>query len=327
LCKTNPIRQISAWTRALLVPLGISFLTALAVGTVSGWGARDPLASLPRASAPTMADQRSEHHPTRVFQKVTLSDERLGPIVFTVSLPDPLPQNKLPLVIVLGGLGTGENSIRSVGPTGENAVIGYSWPLPAGIPKGLRAIAELPSFRRSALSVPGQVTAMLHWLIAQPWSDARRISLIGFSLGAIAAPVADRMAQQAGVDVQWTVLAYGGAGLYALAEGDQRIKPSWIRPLLGAAAALLLKPLEPADHLPHLSGHFLVLGATNDTIVEPHASAELEALTPEPKTIIHTAGDHIGTGRNRQALLEQAMTLTRRWLIAEGAVNFIENGD
>jgi dienelactone hydrolase len=317
-------RRIAPRNRALLILLGIALSAVVGVGIISGRGSDDPLASLPRASAIALADQRSENHPTRVFQKVTLSDASLGRIVFTVSLPDPLPTSKLPLVIILGGLGTRENSIRSVDPAGENAVIGYGWPLPTAIPKGLRAIPELPSLRRSALSVPGQVTAMLHWLIAQPWSDAHRISLIGFSLGAIAVPAVDRVAQQEGLDIQWTVLAYGGVGLDALIEGDQRIKPGWVRPLLGTAAAFLLKPLEPADHLPRLSGQFLILGASSDTIVDKGASAKLEALTPEPKTIIHTAGDHIGTGRNRQAQLEQAMATTRRWLIDEGAVNPVE---
>ena len=271
-----------------------------------------------------MADQRSEGHAGRVFQKVTLSDVRLGSIDFTMSLPDPLPQKRLPLVVILGGLGTGENSIRSVDPAGENAVIGYAWPLPAEIPKGLRAIPELPSLRYGALSVPGQVTAMLHWLVMQPWSDAHRITLIGFSLGAIAVPAIDRVAQHEGVDIQWTVLAYGGVGFNTLVQGDQRIRPSWIRPLLGTAGALLLKPIEPAEHLPHLTGHFLILGATDDTVVEPSASARLETLTPEPKTIIHTAGDHIGTGRDRRAQLEDAMATTRHWLTAQGAVNPVE---
>ena len=84
-----------------------------------------------------------------------------------MSLPDPQPQKRLPLVVILGGLGTGENSLRSVDSAGENAVIGYDWPLPSTIPKGIGAIPELPSLRRSALSVPGQVTAMLHWLATQ----------------------------------------------------------------------------------------------------------------------------------------------------------------
>jgi hypothetical protein len=86
---------------------------------------------------------------------------------------------------------------------------------------------------------------------------------------------------------------------------------------------LLLGPLEPADHLPDLSGHSSSSGPPA-TPLSRHAQAKpLEALTPEPKTIIHTAEDHIGTGRDHQAQLEEAMGATRRWLVAEDAVNSI----
>jgi hypothetical protein len=268
--------------------------------------------------------RRHEARAGRFFQHVTLSDERLGLIGFTVSLPDPVPITRLPLVVVLGGLHTGETNLHHVDPGGDNALIGYDWPLPTPFPKGLGALTQIPSLRRQALSVPGQVGAMLRWLTTQPWSDSQRISVVGFSLGAIATPAVNRVAQREGVAIGWTVLAYGGVGLAALVEGDRRIRPPWIRPLLGAGATLLLRPLEPAEHLPHLAGHFLIIGATRDTIVERRTSARLEELTPEPKTVIYTAGDHIGTGRDRQVLLEEAIAATRQWLVAEGAVNPVE---
>jgi dienelactone hydrolase len=303
---------------------GIALLLGIVMGVSLRPASDDPLASLPRGKTAVLIERRSEARGGRLFQHVTLSDARLGPVDFTISLPDPLPSSKLPLVVVLGGLGTGANNIRFVDDAGDNAIIGYDWPLPAAMPKGLRALTEIPSLRRRALSVPGQIGVMLRWLATQPWSDPGRISVLGFSLGAIATPAAERVAQQDGVDVRWTVLAYGGVGLDALVEGDRRIRPAWIRPLFGAGAALLLWPLEPAAHLPHLPGHFLIIGAARDTIVEPRASARLEELTPEPKTIIHTAGDHVGTGPDRQALLEEAMAATRRWLAAKGAVNSVE---
>jgi dipeptidyl aminopeptidase/acylaminoacyl peptidase len=39
-----------------------------------------------------------------------------------------------------------------------------------------------------ALAITAQVNSALSWLIAQPWADRQRISLLGFSLGALAAP-------------------------------------------------------------------------------------------------------------------------------------------
>ena len=289
-------------------------------GGFASWDGGDALVSLPRASGPVEVARHTEARGGRSLEHVTLSDERLGNIGFVVSLPDPLPPGRLPVVVVLGGLGSGEANIRFIEEAGDNAIVGYDWPLPSALPKGLEAVSAIPSLRRQALAVPGQVSAMLRWIATQSWSDAGRISLLGFSLGAIAAPAAEHVAELEGVEIRCTVLGYGGVGLYRLVDGDQRLRPGWARPLVAAAVALLLHPIEPAAHLPHLTGHFLILGASQDTIVDSRSSAMLEELTPEPKTIIHIAGDHIGTG-DRRRLLAEAMAATQQWLISEQAVN------
>jgi hypothetical protein len=315
-------RETKPTRRALAVILaGLLILFVLGIGVLLWQSRDDPIAALPKSSGTVLNSQHEEVRIGRLFRHVILSDERLGHIGFTVSLPEPVPERRLPLVIVLGGAGTGENNIRFVESVGDNVVVGYDWPLPTPLPKGLRLAWKLPSLRGHVLSVPGQIAAMLDWLAMQPWSDPERISMLGFSLGALAVPAAERVSDREGVHVQWTVLAYGGVGFGTLVAGDQRIRPSWLRPLLGAGAELFLSPLEPAAHLPRLAGRFLILGAAHDTIVDPQAAAKLEELAPRPKTIIHTNGDHIGTGVNRRELLVKAMAATRQWLITEGAVN------
>jgi hypothetical protein len=197
------------------------------------WLKRDPLADLPGSMAmPTLAETSATAAAGRAVQHVILADATLGSIGFTLSLPEPLPARRLPVVVVLGGLGTGEHNIRFVHDVGENAVLGYDWPLPASFPKGANPL-RLWALREQALAIPGEVAAMLRWVAAQPWSDGARISIVGFSLGAIAAPAIERVAAAEGVSVGWTVLAFGGAPLDALVEGDERIRPAWARPLLG----------------------------------------------------------------------------------------------
>jgi hypothetical protein len=83
----------------------------------------------------------------------------------------------------------------------------------------------------------------------------------------------------------------------------------------------VLRPLDPAQHLPHLSGRFLLIAASEDTIVTAAASRRLEELTPSPKQSILLPGDHVGAGPDRVAELEDAMAATRRWLVANGAAN------
>lgn len=304
---------------ATFAAAAILIVAALAT-TTTWWIRHDPLYFLPRsASAPTVQLDRVEHRAGRVFEHVTLSDTRLESIGFTVSLPDPLPGRKLPLIMVLGGLGTGEHNIRAIHDAGDNIVVGYDWPF-ARAPR-TSDLLRLPGLRAQVLSVPGQVTTALHWLVAQPWSDADRVSLIGFSLGTVAAPAVQRVATMERIAIGWTVLAYGGAPIAALVRGDARIRPGWFRPLLAFGAELLLAPVDPALHLPGLVGRFLVLGSTDDSIVSEEASRSLEALTPIPKVTIRLPGDHVGTGPDREALLASALAVTRCWLLAGGAVN------
>jgi hypothetical protein len=305
--------------RAWLGLVGAIF--AIGLGFALTAPSSDPIGSLPRAAPGDATELSGISRDGRRLEHVTLADTGLGPIGFTLSLPDPLPAVPLPLVVVLGGAGTGEHNIQAIDHPGQNAVVGYDWPFPAALPKGIAAVAAIPSLRRQALGVPGQVSALLQWLRAQPWADGGRISLLGFSLGAVAVPAAGRVARLDGTAIGWTVLAYGGAGLDRLVEGDQRVRPAWARPLLGAAVERLLQPVEPALHLPHLAGRLLILEAAGDTIIDPHATARLEALAPQPKTILRTEGGHIGTGADRQALLDKAVAITRDWLQAQGAIN------
>lgn len=298
----------------------ILIVAALATATI-WWTRHDPLYFLPRsASAPALQVDLIEHRAGRVFEHVALSDTRLGSIKFTVSLPDPLPGRKLPLIVVLGGLGTGEHNIRAIHDAGDNIVVGYDWPL-ARVSLKSSDLGRLPAIRAQVLSVPGQVIATLRWVVAQPWGDADRISLVGFSLGSVAVPAVQRLAMAERIRIGWTVLAYGGAPIDALVRGDTRIRPSWVRPPLAFGAELLLAPVDPALHLPALAGRFLVVGSTNDSIVSAEASRSLEALTPIPKVTIRLPGDHVGTGPDREALLDAALTVIRCWLMAEGAVN------
>jgi dienelactone hydrolase len=197
----------------------------------------------------------------------------------------------------------------------------YDWPLPRKLPKGLDLARELPGLYSQVLAVPGQVAAIIGWLAGQPWADAERISLLGFSLGALVAPAAQRVTESSGRQIRWTVLAYGGVDLGGILAAHPKAELGWTKPLLGAAASLLLRPVEPAEHLPYLSGRFLLIGGVEDRLVPPSSSELLRELTPEPRTVVLLEGEHIGTGAGQRALLEEVVRLTRHWLIEQGAID------
>jgi hypothetical protein len=117
------------------------------------------------------------------------------------------------------------------------------------------------------------------------------------------------------------VLAYGGAPIDAVIRGDQRLHPAWVRPLLAFGAESAFRPIDPCEHLRHLEGHFLVLTGEGDTIISEEASARFVQLTPAPKQVIRLPGSHIGTGPEHQVVIDAVVETTRRWLLAEGAIN------
>lgn len=265
--------------------------------------------------------QQDSREAGRLIRHITIEDSALGAIELVVSLPGPLPDRPLPIVVVLGGLGSGLKTIRHLPPAGDNLVVGYDWPIPRKLPRGPEALWRVPALYPRVLSVPGQIAAAVEWVAAQPWADKGRISLLGFSLGALAAPAAQRLLEARGLTVGWTVIAYGGANLGELVRHHPRVGPDWARPLLGRLAGWLFRPLDPAAHLPHLSGRFLFIGGAEDALI-PEASAKLmRDLTPEPKTIVLLDGQHVGVGKDQDALLGQILEVTEDWLMDQGAIN------
>lgn len=314
--------------RAMPIAAAAVVAALVLIGGAAAWlVSGDPLRSLPRSSAPgpDVIEERRESWEGRTLLHVTLDGADAGRIRFVVSLPDPMPPRRVPLVVVLGGLRGGSGSIREIssvaGDPGPNAFVGYDWPLPTREPGVVEIVLRLPELRRGVLQVPGQVDAILAWAATQDWVDPARVSLLGFSLGAFVVPAAQRIAQERGVPIRWTVIAYGGAPIGKVIAGHPGAGPRWLRPALGAAADLLLRPVEPSVHLPHLRGRFLVLGAATDRLIAPGAAKRMVELTPEPRTVVRMEGDHMGVGANRRKLLERVVHVSRTWLVEAGAID------
>ena len=273
-----------------------------------------------RGSA-TASLQQASREASRLIRLHRIEDPAVGEIGLVVSLPEPLPKRPLPVVVVLGGLGPGLDAIRHLPPAGQNVIVGYDWPLPEKLPKGFALLREGAALYGQLLRVPGQIAEAVRWVAAQPWAEQDRISVLGFSLGALAAPGAQRVLEAQGLSVGWTVLAYGGADLGNLVRHHPRLVPSWLRPLADWIAGTYLRPLDPAEHLPHLSGRFLLIGGKDDGLV-PEASARLmRDLAPEPKTVVLLDGQHIGVGKGQEALLHEILKVVESWLTEQGAVN------
>ncbi len=311
------------WGRKGLIVAGFFGLLLVGAITLAFWAyARDPLLSLPPPEHGLKAERTTLSAPDhRHFERITLHGNTLGNIAFTLSLPDPLPPQKIPVVLVMGGLVTGEDSIRYIKDAGDNAIVGYAWPIPVRL-HGISAfMLQAPGLYHNVMAIPGQVASALHWLIEQPWADAGRISLLGFSQGALAVPSVQDIAVNNGTRVGWTIIAYGGAPLGALLAANPHMKPTWLRVAMAPLVDLVFHSLEPTVHLPRLSGKFLVLEGRDDNLIPEAARNLLREAVPEPKTVVTFEGNHMGVGPDKMALLQKIIETSKKWLIENGAIN------
>jgi hypothetical protein len=311
------------WRHKGLIVAGFFGLLLVGVVTLAFWAyTRDPLASLPLPEHGLKAERTAIFaQDRRHVEHITLHGDTLGDIVFTLSLPDPLPPKKLPVVLVLGGLVTGKDSIRYIKDAGDNAIVGYAWPVPSRLNGVSAFILQAPGLYHSIMTIPGQVASALHWLIEQPWADAERLSLLGYSQGALAAPSVQNIAAHDGIRVGWTIIAYGGAPLGAVLAANPHLKPAWLRKALSPLVDLIIHPLEPTVHLPHLSGKFLVIEGRDDRLIPEAARNLLRGAVPELKSVITFEGNHMGVGPDKMALLQKIIETSKTWLVENGAVN------
>ena len=255
----------------------------------------------------------------RLCRDVVLEPAAGRPVRMAVSLPKDAGAERLPAVILVGGLRTGREALRHVPDLGRNVVVTYEYPLrPDHWRRGFLP-ARVVAARGAALAVPRQLALVVRWTRGQPWADPDRVSLVGVSLGALVLPAAQRMAAAHGETVGSSILAYGGTDLGAILRANLVKEHAWVRHSAASLVGLGLRALEPAAHLPHLAGPFLLISGRDDPRIPTHSAAGLHQLTPEPKEVRFLSAGHFDA--DDQALLEQILALCRSWLVERGALN------
>ena len=268
------------------------------------------------------AEGKKSYVGVRIIQQYTIDDSNLGIINIAVSFPNPMPSHPLPVLFILGGLETGFDSVQHVSDIGDNILVGYNWPLNSKLPKGISILTESSNIYKGIYKSPGQIAKAIEWVSNQSWSEKEKISLLGFSIGAIASPAVQHIIENRGLtNIGWTVLAYGGTNIGQLVNSNPNIKPKWAKPLFGWIIQLLFNPIDPKEHLEYISGNFLLINGKDDEFIPKESSSLMQKLTPSPKNIIILDGKHMGVGEKQKELLSIIIKETRMWLKQNGAIN------
>lgn len=313
------------WAKRIL-GLGSGFLL-LALAILGAWVVREyrrdpmPLLDLPAAplapGALRESTLRTSAGEVRRLLEMDLAGAPEGPVRIALSLP-PGPQQALPVVVILGGLEAGRESLRYVARHGPNALIAYAYPRPTADLYEGQALFKLPRIRRAALAVPSQVSALLLWIRLQGWADPDRVSLLGYSFGAMFVPATARVAGGRGISLRTLVMAYGGADLPALLAANASLRPAWLRPIAARMAGAVVRPLEPALHLPHLPTEALFLSGLQDRQIPLRCARLMQDLKPPPKTVLELETGHMDPGLPE--VNRRIVEASRTWLLSRGAM-------
>ena len=284
---------------------------------------KNPLNALPKSGKILdFTEGKNNYVGTRIIKQYAIDDSVLGIINIAVSFPNPMPIQPLPVLFILGGLETGFDSVQYVSDIGDNILVGYNWPINSKLPKGISILTESPSIYKGIYKSPGQIAKAIEWVSNQSWAKKEKISLLGFSIGAIASPAVQHIIENRGhTNIGWTVLAYGGTNIGQLVNSNPYIKPKWGKPLFGWIIQLLFNPIDPKEHLEYISGNFLLINGKDDEFIPKESSSLMQRLTPSPKNIILLDGKHMGVGEKQKELLSIIIKETRIWLKQNGAIN------
>lgn len=295
---------------------------------VSGWSLaqylRNPLKVLDRPfqHPQLVADSTYVVHnetEIRQYHDISLTAGKSDTIRMTISLPAPLPSTPCPVLIILGGLEVGRESLKYIKYHGNNVLIAYQYPYSPTYWYQGTAFSEIPAIRQAVLSVPSQVNALVRWSSQQSWADGNPPKLLGYSFGALFLPAIYHLAQEKEIRLGAGVLAYGGANIYKILKANltKIIEP--VRTLVAWVASAALRPMEPSMHLPSLENRFLVMNGKEDDQIPVPSWQELHRLAPVGSTILLLNEGHMHP--RKPDLTERLVHISRQWLLVQGVIN------
>jgi len=255
----------------------------------------------------------------RVYHSIILQNTQQGEVRILLSTPSEIPEEGLPVVIILGGLEVGKYTLKYIPDPGNNIIITYQYPYhPEYWYKG-SAFEQIPIIRSSVLTVPSQVLSLINWISYQEWADNNKMTVTGYSFGALFIPAIYRLAAQNSIPIKYGVIAYGGSDLYQLLVTNMTNFDQPLRSLFSWLAAISLRGIEPAAHAPFMRAEFLVVNGTLDHQIPEDSWRELHSLIPEPKTIIILEEGHMHP--RKVELTRRLVKLSHKWLIEKGVAN------
>jgi len=256
----------------------------------------------------------------RIFEDMVMRTDAQDSIQFTVSFPQIMPEKQYPVLLILGGLEIGRQSLQYIPYHGDNILIGYQYPYSPTYWYRHSPVSQVPKIQSAAFAVPDQVTKIGNWIHRQSWAREAPVNLLGYSFGAMFLPAIYHRAQSDSAIFGSGILAYGGADLFNLFRANIEAQDPWKS--LGAwLLETAVYPLEPLHHTEFMKGKFLLINGRYDDQIPEICWKKLHEAVPEPKTIMVLEAGHMNPKKPELTL--EIVRYSQDWLAKNGAINVI----
>jgi hypothetical protein len=146
----------------------------------------------------------------------------------------------LPVIIVMGGEGTGKDAVDLVGEPDGIAYLALDYPYDGDqeLDAFWESITAIPGIQQAFLDSPPAMSLAVDWAQQQPWFDADNVELVGASLGVPFTAVAGAIDQR--FTRVW--LLHGGARNlpWVMHLGRRYIENEFLRGIVARGALLLV---------------------------------------------------------------------------------------
>jgi fermentation-respiration switch protein FrsA (DUF1100 family) len=241
-----------------------------------------------------------------VVQKLVRLESSTGLTVnMRVVRPKTAPGETLPVIVVMGGEGTGKDAVDLVGAPEGVAYLALDYPYEGDqeLDAFWESLAAIPGIQQAFLDSPPAMSLALDWALQQAWVDPENIELVGASLGVPFTAVAGAL------DTRFTRvwLLHGGAQNvpWVMHVGRRYVENEFLRGLLARGALLLVygNSFETLDWIPEIAPRpLIIVAAKDDDFVPPEAQQPFveAAETSEHIEIVWTEGRHIRPTRREE---------------------------
>jgi len=234
-----------------------------------------------------------------VFQDYTLTSDSGLSVEVNIRRPRNFTKPR-PLVIILGGYGTGRRATELVDSEQDAVIVSLNYPYEGDRRmEGISLLFNIPHVQQALFDIAPATMLTLDYLLQQPYVDHQQVELAGVSLGAFVAAIPGAMDTR--VTRVWLVQGAGDPKALFAYRLEKSIGSPWWRDKVAGLIALIgnVHHLTPERWVGRISPRpVIAVNSRQDVTFPPGTVKALHDAIKEPREIIWIEGEHVRPSRH-----------------------------